>query len=325
MPGNTTRFREIASASLAGIGIVGAADIHLLTTSAQAGDAYWEGVARSPFYHPDTDLTTAHALMTSGRNDVMLVTPDSHPTAAAITWSKNMCHLVGMYGPAMQNHRSRIGHSVTVSPLLTVSGSGNTIANLYFPYGLANATDLNLLTVSGPRNSFINCHFLQTDPAPLDVSTFKLIDLQSSETYFKNCYFGGDTVAWTDGTMVNFGAQAAPPRVVFENCLFVMNADNAQVTFLKTVAGLGRCTIAFKNCQFLNLGTSLTYGIDGTGLGNAKMIFDNNSFFAGVTDVVAAAGESSVWLAPANTPINQATGGATVALFNGLANHPDVS
>jgi hypothetical protein len=318
-----TRLRSLADATLSGLGLIGASDLRVVgRTSTSTPYAYWSQRA-GEFFH--TSVATALGLCQGGRNEVVLVTPESHAQAAALTWSKSLTHLVGMYGPAMQNHRSRIGHSVTVSPLLTVSGEGCTFANLYFPYGLANATDLNLLKVTGNRNSFVNCHFLQTDATPLDEAGYKLIDLQAAETYFKNCYFGGDTVAWTNGTMVNFAASVDPPRVVFDNCLFVMNSDHAQVTFLKAVAGLGRCTIVFKGCQFLNLGTSLTYGIDGAGLGNAKMIFDNNSFFAGVDDVVAVANEASVWCAPANTPIAQVTGGASVALFNLIAGHPDVS
>lgn len=319
-----SRLRDIAVASLSGVGIVGASEVRVLGNGATTTPyQYWKDWAGPEYWH--TDLETAHGLCEGGRNEVILVTPESHSQADAVTHTKNMVHVVGMYGPAMQNHRSRIGHSVTVSPLLTVSGEGSTFANLYFPYGLANATDLNLLTITGARNSFKNCHFLQTNATPLDEAGFKLVDLQSSETYFKDCYFGGDTVAWTNGTMVNFAASAAPPRVVFDDCLFVMNADNAQVTFLKTVAGLGRCTIVFRNCQFLNLGTALTYGIDGAGLSNAMMFFDSRCFFAGCTDIVAAAQEAYVWVGGANTPINQVTGGNSVALFNLLGAHPDVS
>jgi len=316
---NSSRFREIASASLAGIGIVGAADIHFLAGgSTTAGYSYWANSSKQTYFNSAQNINTALAKMTTGRNDVLLVSPDSHAQAAAVVWSKAMCHLVGMYGPALQNHRSRIGHSVTVSPLLTVSGNGCTIANLYFPYGLANATDLNLLRVTGPRNSFINCHFLPTDATPLDEATFALVKIESSETYFKNCYFGGDTVAWTNGTMIDFVTTADPPRVVFEDCMFVMNADNAQVTFLKTTAGLGRATMIFKNCLFLNLGTSLTLAITGAGLGNAKMLFDINCTFAGVTDIVAAANEASVWCGHG--------GWASADLLNNMiASHPDLS
>jgi hypothetical protein len=312
-----SRMRDIATASLSGLGVVGASEIRVVAASATSTPYdYWKKWAGPEYFH--TSIATAYGLCDGGRNETLLITPESHSQSTALTLAKNMTHVIGMYGPAMQNQRSRIGHSVTLATLLTVSGQGNTIANLYFPYGLGNATDLNLLKVSGNRNSFVNCHFLQTNATPLDEAGYKLIDLQAAETYFKTCYFGGDTVAWTNGTMINFAASVEPPRVVFDDCLFVMNADNAQVTFLKTVAGLGRCTIVFRNCQFINLGTALTLAIDGTGLGNAKMMFDIRCTFAGVTDIVTAAKEGDVFVGH---------GGYVSAdkLNNLIATNPDVS
>lgn len=273
-------------------------------------------------------LAAAETAMASytGKNDVVLVTPESHSLAAALTWDSNLTHLVGMYANARQNHRARIGHSANFSPLLTVSGYGNVFANLYFMHGRGNAANLQLLSVTGPRNSFYNCHFAgPLNATEGDQATYRILNLAHSESYFRDCTFGIDTTAWTNGDMVVFGAQADPPRVVFENCLFLMAADNAQVNFLSVAAGCGSGLALFRKCQFINIGTALTYAIDGAGLGNFKMAFDSDCYFAGCTDVVALAYEASVFLAPSNTPINQVTGGASVALFNGLAAAPDVS
>jgi len=231
----------------------------------------------------------------NGNNNVIFLTPDNHTQAGALTLDKNLTHLVGMYPEAFQNQRSRMGHAaVTVPSFLSVTGYGNLLKNLYFMYGGAFATDLNLLTDTGGRNTYMNCHFLIEHTTPVDQANFDLVRLGSNELYFKNCFFGNDTVAWTHGNMIEFQATTDPPRAVFENCIFLMNADNAQVTFLKAVAGLGRCLIMFKNCQFINMGTTLTLAIDGTGLGNGRMYFDQLCSFHGVTDVVAAAKEAYV-------------------------------
>jgi len=292
----SSRLREIASSALGRFGIPGLADVHILAPSAGgAGYAYWEQFAHSNTQSFHTDIETALGLMTTGRNDCLLVTPDSHPQADTVTWSKNMTHLIGMFPPALMNQRSRIGHSVTVDPLLNVTGYGNLIANLYFPYGLANATDLTALKIDGERNSFINCHILPTDATPLDSANFDLVEVNCNEGYFKDCYFGGDTVAWTNGDMIKlYGATDRSCRVVFDDCIFVMNADNAQVNFIETVAGMGAGLVVFRNCQFINIGTTLTLAIDGAGLGNAKLFFDSRCSFWGCTDVVAAANEASV-------------------------------
>lgn len=271
------------------------AEKHYICKAAGTQNAYWQSRVDPFNFH--TTITAAHTAMVSGQGDVAYLSCDNHSQASALTWSNNMSHVIGGgYGPARQNMRPRIGHSASMAPMLTVSGYGNTFAGLYFMYGTDAAGDTNLMTVTGNRNSFIGCHFNgPTHATAGDQAGFDLIRLGAAETFFKDCYFGNDTVAWTNGNMIEFQASAEPPRAVFENCYFNMYADNAQVTFLKVIAGCGRASIFFKNCTFLNVGTALTYAIDGTGLGNAKILFDVASTIAGVTDIVAAAYESSVF------------------------------
>jgi len=248
-------------------------------------------------------ITAALAAATSGRNDVIHLSPDSHTIAAAIDWNKNMTHLVGMYPEQMMNQRARIGQSVALANMFTVSGYGNMLANLYFMYGTSGATNLNLLNVTGDRNSFINCHFGGPMHAtPADQAGFDLVKLSCGEVYFKNCTFGIDTVLWTNGDMINaYGGSDRSLRAVFENCIFLMRADNAQVNFFQTDAGAGNGFLIFKNCMFINLGTSLTVGIDNTGVGTAmKFIQDVNTMWTGVTDIIAAASEASVIMGTGN-------------------------
>ena len=248
------------------------------------------------------------------------LTPDSHTQTAALTWSADMTHLIGMFPDARMNQRSRIGHSATVSPMLTVSGYGNCFENLYFMHGLNNATDLKLLEVSGDRNSFINCHFgAPMHAAPADEAGFNPINLLCGEVFFKNCTFGVDTIAMSDGTMLRlYGPADRSVRAVFENCNFIMNSDAAGCNFIVTTSGQGRGFAIFKNCMFINQGTALTLGIDGTGLGNFRMYFDINSQFAGCTDVVTAANEASVKCAHGGYK-------SADALNNMLMTSPDVS
>lgn len=248
--------------------------------------------------------------------------------AAGVTWSYNHTHLRGEGPRRMLNNRARIGHSANFATMLTVSGYGNEFENLYFMHGRGSATNTTLLDVTGARNTFVNCHFGGPFHATeAGTAAYRLVKLYNSETEFRNCVFGADTAAPnTTNSFVEFGNAADPPRAIFEDCLFVCIAANAGFTFLNVVAGAGAGLAIFRNCQFINIsGTSLTYGIDGTGLNNFKLAFDNRCFFAGCTDVVASTYESKVFLGPSNTPINQVTGGASVALFNGLACTPDVS
>jgi len=322
----SSRLREIASSALGRFGIPGIANVHILAPSAGgAGAQYWEPAAHgvSPLYH--TSLTAALGLMTTGRNDTLLVTPDAHPQAAAIDWNKNSTHLVGMVPPGRMNMRSRLTPTAATVTLLTVSGYGNLIETLYIPAGYG-ATDITPVKITGERNSLINCHILPALATALDGATSIPLTISANEFFAKDCVIGGDTVAWTAGAALSlYGAADRSCRAIFENCTFIMNADAADPFFIKTFAGMGSGVAIFKGCHFINIGTSLTYAIDGAGLGNAKLFFDSGCTFAGVDDVVAAGYESSVWLGGSNTPINQVTGGASVALFNGLACHPDVS
>jgi hypothetical protein len=231
-----------------------------------------------------------------------------------------MTHLVGAYGTGMQNLRPRIGHNADFATLLTMSGYGNTLANLYFMHGRGNAANLNLLTDTGGRNSYVNCHF----GGPMHATEggtagYDLIRLGSNELYFKSCFFGIDSIAQTTVNHIEFQASTDPPRSIFEDCIFVMKATGVGNTFLKVNAGCGACAIIFKRCLFLNIGSSsLTVAIDGAGLGNAKMFFDAACSFAGVDDIIASGDEGDVFCGAVN-----AYGDSAFKVGNMLATTPD--
>ena len=321
---NIDKRAGIEVSKLLGGGLVGAGDITYVYNDVTSEPAKWL------LDHDDGGQVASTILQgynncVSGRNDVVFFTPESHSQAAALTWAKNMTHLIGLYPDSFMNQRSRIGHSAAVSPLITVSGYGNLMQNIYWMYG-SGATTLNLLTVSGERNTFRANHFGgPTAATAADESTFRLVDVECNEVLFDSCFFGLDTIAWTDGAMVKLnGAADRSCRAIFKDCLFVMNADNAQVFFLETLAGMGAGVAFFLNCQFVNIGTALTYAINGAGLGNAKLYFDNNCSFAGCTDIVALAYEAYVLCGGINMSVNQVNT-ASSKLFNMLATNPDVS
>jgi len=277
--------------------IPGAAETHYIDKSTgTAFKPFWEGRVDGDQFH--TTITAAHSAMTTGRNDVAVLSPESHSQAASITWSKNMTHLIGAYGLSMMNKRPRIGHSANFDNLLNVTGYGNTFANLYFMYGRGNAANLTCAQITGNRNSFIGVHFgAPMNATEADESNFKILDFAETsggdglEHYFKDCVIGVETTAWTDGDMMKI---SGTPRLVFDNCIFLMRADNAQVTFLDGTAGDGQGFILFKNCTGINLGSALTVAIGSTGLAAATDIILHNSGFSGATDIIAAADEAKV-------------------------------
>jgi len=295
--------------SIQGISMPGAAKKLYVCKDGAQPYTYWRdrvpeaNIFASPSSGASTAIAAAHSAATSGRNDVVHLSPDSHTLGAAVTWSKNMTHLIGMYPESMMNQRSRIGHNANLATMMTVSGYGNLFANLYFMYGRDDSSNLNLLTVSGDRNSFHNCHFGGPFHATVgDQAGFDLVRLNCGEVYFKNCTFGAETIAWTNGDMIRaYGGSDRSLRAIFENCIFLMRADNNQVNFFETIAGTGNSFVILKNCMLLNLGTALTVGIDNTGVGTAvDFIQDVNTMWHGVTDIIAAASEAAVILGHGN-------------------------
>ena len=273
-------------------------------------------------------LTGAKSKVTTLRNDTVRVigASTSVAQAAALDWTHSLSHIIGEMGPGMWNGRSRIEQTGTFTPFITVSGYGNSFQNLYFMQG-QNSADVVGVYVTGARNTFQRCHFLPQYATAMDSASFRLVSLNASETTFRDCTFGGDGAIMSNGALLQIGktGDGGPPRSYFENCVFWMKSDNAQAAFLDcALAGLGAGVAIFKGCTFINIGTSLTYGILGAGLNNFQLYFDQTCSFVGVTDIVASDYENYVWFGGVSTPINQVNT-ASVALFNGIACHPDVS
>lgn len=292
--GNNSRLRDMAAAFI-GNDIPGVADIHICgdSTATQASYQYWNKWAQGEKECFHTTIPAAYAACTGGRNDVTMITPDNHTLTATLTMNENMTHLIGMYPTSMMNMRSRIGHSVTVDPLIEVTGYGNLIKNIYTMYGLNNSTDLTCLKMSGNRNTLKNCHIAAPQHAtPADESTYCCVNLTSEEYYFDHCTFGLQTSIQTDGDMFRLDVPCNP-RMVFENCNFLQYTDNAQVSFFNFMAGTGIGFMVFKNCYFLNQNTALTVAFSGSPAAGT-VIYCSNTAIHNCTDLIAAADEAKL-------------------------------
>ena len=85
---------------------------------------------------PVADIATAYGKCTANQHDVVLYLASSSGVnlSAALTWSKNYTHLIGMCAPTMAAQRARIFQLSTLtgaSPLVTVSASGCIFKNFY--------------------------------------------------------------------------------------------------------------------------------------------------------------------------------------------------
>ena len=216
-------------------------------------------------------LTKAYNTVTDNHHDVIVIIPGGVGTGtgtvetAAITWSKNLTHLVGNVAPTMFSSRARVTTATaSLSPFITISGSGNSFHNVQFTAGVS--TDLILFRVSGHRNYFQNVHFANTSAVAFDTAT--ACDLQlygGQENYFVDCTIGADSFDKSTGSslfLTNSGSSAAA-RNVFDSCLFVMRADASAPFFINVGAsGMDRFLL-LRKCTLLNSvgtgGTALAY------------------------------------------------------------------
>lgn len=205
---------------------------------------------------PLATVSAAYAKCTTGQHDVVLVVAATSGVSetAAITWSKNLTHLVGIGAENRIAQRSRIVCGAnSLSPFVTFSGYGCVVKNIQFWQGRDDAASLIAVKVSGNRNVFDGCHFAGGGHATqaIDGGASVLIDA-GSENLFKGCTFGIDTIAAATG-MANLLFDSAAARNQFEDCLFLLYAGHAGARHVEVVdnAGLDRFQV-FRRCLFIN-------------------------------------------------------------------------
>lgn len=247
------------------------------------------------FDRPVKTLAVANGKLTTLYKDCIVFEESASSIAlsSGFTWDESLCGLIGTSANRTYQ-RCRISHSSAVATLLTVSGYGNHFANFRLMHGTDSTTNKCVCSITGAGNTFENVNFA----GPLHATAggqadYHSVQIAAEETYFKNCVFGADSATRAAGSIVNFVA-GSTPRAIFDNCLFYMNASANAAFFIACEAGLGEGFAVFNNCKFINTGTTLTVGIDGTGLNNFQILLDATTTMYGCTDVVAAAYESKV-------------------------------
>lgn len=295
---NLTKF----AISQLGFGPIG--EVRMLTDGSSNAHLYFRDKVLNANLH--TLVSYAEDAMVTKRNDVMLVTPDSHAwrgddhaTAAALTWDKESTHMLGMSPTSKAGYnRARFSHSgYAMANFMTVSGADNCFKNLRFMHGSSTggASDVTCITVSGDGNRFENVAFAGPNDATQAASTnYKGVVISGSHNYFKNCMFGSvnDVDRSVANSILSFSA-ASGGWNIFEDCVFRSRSGGGQADAIfindavtDTVVDY---TAIFLNCQFLHQGTSLTYAITKAANTSRVLYFDNRCSFSGVTDIVTAA------------------------------------
>lgn len=241
-------------------------------------------------------LLVAHGKCTAGNNDVVFLlsngaTSGTARQSVALTWSKNATHLIGVC-PGGVNPRARIAATsgVEFTPLMTVSADGCIFANLSLYHGYDDASAQICLAVTGQRNVFAGCRISGMGHATAgDQAGGRSLTLTGDgENYFVDCYIGLDTIARST-TNAEIEFLSAAVRNKFERCLIESYADNAGHLFAKAgLGGLDRYTI-FKDCEFINTGTTeMTAGLEVNASAGGKIYITGTTFSDGCTDWTAA-------------------------------------
>lgn len=207
---------------------------------------------------PKADVEAAYALTVANQHDAVFFVSGSSAVeiAAAMTWAKDLTHLVGIGAPTKSDHKAGLAQVSTLtgaSPLLTISADGCIFKDFTVFQGVDDATSLINTSLTGNQNYFENVHFAGGGHATQAINggASLLID-GGDDNYFKGCTLGVDTIAAAIG-MVGLLFDDAATRNYFEKCVIRINAGNAGAAWVEVVdnAGLAGDTI-FDNCLFLN-------------------------------------------------------------------------
>lgn len=282
-----------------GFGPVG--EIRMLHSTGNAGNYYKDKINDA---NRHTSIVAAEDATVTQRNDVILVTPESHAWTAALTWDKTSTHMLGLSPTSLAGYnRARFSHSgYTMANFITVSGADNCFKNLRFMHGSSTggASDITCATVSGDGNRFENVAFAGPNDATQAASANYLgVVVGGSHNYFKGCMFGSVNDVDRSGAscILNFTTTCGAWNI-FENCVFRSRSGGGETTayFIndKVTDTVVDYTAIFLNCQFIHSGGTLAVGIAKAANTSRKLYFDNRCTFAGVTDVIAAAREAEV-------------------------------
>jgi len=318
-----------------GFGPVG--EIHLLSAGSGNAHNFFRDKIQDANRH--TMVSKAEAAAISGRNDVILVTPESHPWKSdthagggVLTWDKSNTHLLGLSPTSLAGYnRARFSHAgYTMANFMTVSGDDNCFKNLRFMHGAATggAADVTMLTVSGAGNRFENIGFAgPNDATQAAAAGYKGIVLSGSHNHFKGCMFGSvNDVDRSGASCILSLAAACGAWNIFENCVFRSRSGGGQTAafFINdavtdTVVDV---TAIFLNCQFIHSGADLALGITKAANTARSLYFDNRCTFKGVSDVVTNGREGEVfWGSAGATPDLAAISDALTLGIARVVNH----
>ena len=227
------------------------------------GNSFWvdglngsDGATGGP-QDPLKTLKQAHSLCTAGNNDVVYYFNQCNQTAA-LAWSKNNTHLVGL-SDGFYNNGAVIGlasytaTSGAFSPLVNVTATGCIFQNVAAKSGINQAATQVCWAEAGGGNTYINCSFNQVGHATAAAQAGnRALTIASTNNSFSNCVIGGDAIVRATGT--NFTAEflAGSGSSIFRGCLFAMWSSVAASAQINAAATTCTGYVLLDDCQLIN-------------------------------------------------------------------------
>ncbi len=260
-------------------------------------------------------FTEAAARMVNSRqNAIVYIAGTSGITqTAAYFWTTtgltggtalNHTKLMGINSGNLYGARSRFFQGAyatygAISPMFTVAGTGNYFSDLYWSGGNGGADNHNVVTVSGTYNRFDRCNFAgplhATEGADTD---WRTLIVTGGANMFSGCIIGLDTASMSAANaLLSFGAAGANhPCTIFEDCMFLMQANATTPLFLIDAGTTGQGSGSlFRRCSFVNVrgqATSLSYAITWAEVGGGLQHVFHDCDFVGVSNIIATANVS---------------------------------
>ena len=249
----------------------------------------------------NSSVLTAYGYTTSAKNDsvILIGSGSAWAPAATLAWAKSYTHLIGASAPVPgMGQRARIEASASddITPVITVSGTGNLFSNLKINNMHDAAADSGCVLVSGGRNMFYNTMIfgMGSTAAGARAGSWS-VSVSGEENYFERCVIGCDTIL---RAAANSELKLSGVRNQWSNCTFKSNSVTSG-KFMVAVTNTGdlRCNI-FEDCLFYNYATNhaatLGNAFDTAAGGSTyDIILKGNCSFVGI-DAVADT-NSFVW------------------------------
>jgi hypothetical protein len=189
-------------------------------------------------------LTTAITACTTNKGDVIILMP-SHAETISTTVTLSIAN-VSIIGLGNGTARPNLTQGTTGSTgMLTVSGSNNRIANVYFT-GSATGTNEPLLTISGSYVDVEGCFFA---PASKQLYTILLSGTASTDISIKNCSF----VASAAGPDAIIFSSVMVHRVIVSGCYFNVVGSAGCDHGIITVSSSASLGWLIKDCVFMGM------------------------------------------------------------------------